>query len=44
MSEQTTGTLADHPPLEWREGSAVTVVVAAAAGVFACAAMSSAAR
>ena len=25
-----TGTLADHPPLEWREGSAVTVVVAAA--------------
>jgi phosphoribosylamine--glycine ligase len=25
-----TGTLADHPPLEWRPGSAVTVVVAAA--------------
>ena len=24
-----TGTLADHPPLEWRPGSAVTVVVAA---------------
>jgi phosphoribosylamine--glycine ligase len=24
-----TGTLADHPPLEWREGAAVTVVVAA---------------
>jgi phosphoribosylamine--glycine ligase len=24
-----TGTLADHPPLRWREGSAVTVVVAA---------------
>jgi phosphoribosylamine--glycine ligase len=25
-----TGTLADHPPLRWRDGSAVTVVVAAA--------------
>jgi phosphoribosylamine--glycine ligase len=25
-----TGTLADHPPLRWREGAAVTVVVAAA--------------
>ncbi len=25
-----TGTLADHPPLEWRAGSAVTVVVASA--------------
>ena len=25
-----TGTLAEHPPLRWREGSAVTVVVAAA--------------
>ena len=24
-----TGTLADHPPLRWREGAAVTVVVAA---------------
>ncbi|MEI4270372.1 phosphoribosylamine--glycine ligase [Klenkia sp. LSe6-5] len=24
-----TGTLADHPPLEWRDGAAVTVVVAA---------------
>jgi phosphoribosylamine--glycine ligase len=24
-----TGTLADHPPLQWRDGSAVTVVVAA---------------
>ena len=24
-----TGTLADHPPLQWREGAAVTVVVAA---------------
>jgi phosphoribosylamine--glycine ligase len=25
-----TGTLADHPPLEWRDGSAVTVVLASA--------------
>jgi phosphoribosylamine--glycine ligase len=25
----TTGTLADHPPLEWHEGYAVTVVIAA---------------
>ncbi|MGJ6122054.1 phosphoribosylamine--glycine ligase [Mycolicibacterium sp. Y3] len=24
-----TGTLADHPPLQWRDGSAVTVVIAA---------------
>jgi phosphoribosylamine--glycine ligase len=30
LNAAATGTLADHPPLRWREGSAVTVVVAAA--------------
>jgi phosphoribosylamine--glycine ligase len=29
LAASATGTLAEHPPLQWRDGSAVTVVVAA---------------
>ena len=29
LAASATGTLADHPPLQWRDGSAVSVVVAA---------------